>query len=56
MVLGDDLGITKVRGKWFQKSIGYMIQPLYIMPLFHPSFLLRNACDGDSFIVTISEA
>ncbi len=45
MVLGDELQITKVRGKWFQKNIYYMTQPLHIIPLFHPSYLLRNASE-----------
>ena len=40
--LGAHLGITKSRGQWFKQSVGYMTNPLYIMPLFHPSYLLRN--------------
>jgi uracil-DNA glycosylase family 4 len=42
-ILGDHLGITKERGKWFKQSVKYMTDPLYIMPLFHPAYLLRNA-------------
>ena len=33
-----DLGITKVRGKWFDGPNGAKM-----MPIFHPSYLLRNA-------------
>ena len=42
-VLGDQFSITKVRGQWFTYAVSYMADPLYIMPLFHPSYLLRNA-------------
>ncbi|MGN1063637.1 MAG: uracil-DNA glycosylase family protein [Alphaproteobacteria bacterium] len=33
-----DLGITKVRGQWFDGPYGSKM-----MPIFHPSYLLRNA-------------
>jgi DNA polymerase len=36
-VLGDKTGITKIRGQWRQWQ-GY-----WVMPIFHPSYLLRNA-------------
>jgi uracil-DNA glycosylase len=42
-ILGAEHTITKVRGKWFHVPVSYMEDPLYVMPLFHPSFLLRNA-------------
>ena len=42
-ILEEKLGITKVRGKWYTAKVDYMTDPLYIMPLFHPSYLLRNA-------------
>ena len=42
-ILEEPLSITQVRGKWFQGKVNYMEEPLYIMPLFHPSYLLRNA-------------
>ena len=42
-VLGDIGSITTVRGKWVQQEVPYMPEPLYIMPMFHPSYLLRNA-------------
>ena len=35
-LLPDKGGITKVRGKWFDSQYGKM------MPIFHPSYLLRN--------------
>jgi DNA polymerase len=41
-VLDEGLTITKARGQWYQVSVDYMESPLYVMPLFHPSFLLRN--------------
>lgn len=41
-ILEEPLAITTIRGKWFEAKIGYMDQPLMIMPLFHPSYLLRN--------------
>jgi DNA polymerase len=34
-VLGE-VGITKLRGKWFQW------QNRWVMPIFHPAYLLRN--------------
>jgi uracil-DNA glycosylase family 4 len=42
-VLEEPQPITKVRGKWFQLPVSYMEEALYVMPLFHPSYLLRNA-------------
>lgn len=33
-------GITKVRGKWFEKNFGNWQAKM--MPIFHPSYLLRN--------------
>ncbi len=35
-VLKEKRGITKVRGQWFQKD------NRWIMPMFHPAYLLRN--------------
>lgn len=43
MVLGDDYQITKVRGQWFKAPVDYMEDSLYVMPVFHPAYLLRNA-------------
>lgn len=42
-VLEEKLSISKVRGNWYQAEVPYMEEPLNIMPLFHPSYLLRNA-------------
>ena len=42
-ILGKEHSITKVRGKWFRQCVDYMDEDLYIMPMFHPSYLLRNA-------------
>ena len=35
--------ISKCRGKWVTASVNYMTDDLYIMPLFHHSYLLRHA-------------
>lgn len=34
--------ITKIRGQWVKKPVNYMEDLLYIMPMFHPAYLLRN--------------
>ena len=41
-ILGDNIGgITKIRGKWLDgKEYGF--ENTKIMPIFHPSYLLRN--------------
>ena len=36
-MLNTSIGITKVRGKWFDGPFGSKM-----MPIFHPSYLLRN--------------
>ena len=41
-VLGPTESISKIRGKWITKPVSYMEDDLYIMPMFHPSYLLRN--------------
>ena len=41
-ILGINEPITKVRGEWFKKKVNYMEETLYLMPIFHPSYLLRN--------------
>lgn len=41
-VLEEPLAISKVRGQWYQAEVAYMDEPLYIMPMFHPSYLLRH--------------
>lgn len=35
-ILGEKLGITKVRGRWYEW------EGRLVMPIFHPSYLLRN--------------
>jgi DNA polymerase len=40
-ILGNVGGITKVRGKWFEGE-QYGLGQTKIMPIFHPSYLLRN--------------
>ena len=42
-ILGPTESITKIRGKWITTSVDYMDEDLYIMPIFHPSYLLRNS-------------
>lgn len=41
-ILEESLPISKIRGQWYKAQVGYMDEPLYIMTLFHPSYLLRN--------------
>ena len=39
-ILGNVGGITKIRGQWFQG--GEIVHCAKLMPIFHPSYLLRN--------------
>ena len=39
-ILGNVGGITKIRGKWFEG--GEIVHGAKLMPIFHPSYLLRN--------------
>lgn len=39
-ILGNIGGITKIRGKWFNG--GDYVHGAKLMPIFHPSYLLRN--------------
>jgi DNA polymerase len=39
-ILGNIGGITKIRGKWFNG--GENVYGAKLMPIFHPSYLLRN--------------
>ena len=41
-ILKEKLAISKVRGQWYTTDVAYMNSPLYIIPIFHPSYLLRN--------------
>ena len=43
-VLGIRGGITKLRGQWRQGS-GDVLTGRWLMPLFHPSYLLRNGSE-----------
>ena len=42
-ILGPTDSISKIRGQWITTPVNYMSDDLYIMPMFHPSYLLRNA-------------
>jgi len=35
--------ITHMRGEWVSVDVDYMKEPLYVMAMFHPSYLLRFA-------------
>jgi len=48
--LGNDVKITKIRGKTFKKD-GYLIIPTY-----HPAYVLRNNSELENFISDISSA
>ena len=39
----DSPSISKVRGQWMYADVPYSDTQLYIMPIFHPSYLLRQA-------------
>ncbi len=39
-ILGSVGGMTKIRGQWFQG--GEIVHGAKLMPIFHPSYLLRN--------------
>jgi DNA polymerase len=43
-VVGIRGGITKLRGQWRQGS-GDVLAGRWLMPLFHPSYLLRNGSE-----------
>ncbi len=42
-ILGKTDSITKIRGQWITAPVDYMNDELYLMPIFHPAYLLRNA-------------
>ena len=42
-ILGNKFKITKCRGQWFRLDVDYMDDQLNVMPVFHPSYLLRYA-------------
>ncbi len=35
-------GITRLRGRWFDLAVPGLEEPVPILPMFHPSFLLRS--------------
>jgi uracil-DNA glycosylase family 4 len=35
-------GITRLRGRWFELAVGGLEKPVPVLPMFHPSFLLRS--------------
>jgi len=39
-LIGDEIVISKARGKWIQKEIGAL--KLWIIASFHPAFLMRQ--------------
>ena len=41
-LLQESKPISKVRGQWYRLPVAYQADPVYAMPLFHPSYLLRN--------------
>jgi DNA polymerase len=41
-LLGIKGGITKLRGQW-RRGEGSSLEGRWLMPIFHPSYLLRNA-------------
>ena len=41
-VLNTPEPISKLRGQWIHTPVSYMTDSLSIMPMFHPSYLLRN--------------
>jgi DNA polymerase len=34
-------GITRLRGRWFELAVAGLTDPVPVLPMFHPSFLLR---------------
>lgn len=45
-VLGVKGGITRLRGQWLTGE-GALLAGRFLMPLFHPSYLLRNASEAE---------
>ena len=41
-LLGTTEGITRLRGRWFQYSLGASGQTIPALPIFHPAYLLRQ--------------
>lgn len=41
-LLNRSEGITRLRGRWFEASIPGVANPLPLLPMLHPAYLLRN--------------
>ena len=41
-LLGTTEGITRLRGRWFQYTLGESGQTIPALPIFHPAYLLRQ--------------
>ena len=41
-LLGTTEGITRLRGRWFQYTLGESGQAIPALPIFHPAYLLRQ--------------
>ena len=41
-LLGEKLGIGKLRGKWFSYATPKLAKPIQATPVFHPAYLLRT--------------
>lgn len=41
-ILGIPQGISKLRGQWFEMPERFGLPDTKVMPIFHPSYLLRN--------------
>ena len=46
-VLGVKGGITRLRGQW-RPGVGPLLEGRTLMPLLHPSYLLRNASEAEA--------
>lgn len=42
-ILNPSETISRIRGKWFDMAVDYSDEPIKVMTIFHPSYLLRNA-------------
>lgn len=41
-LLPETVGITRLRGRWFDLAVPGLAEPLPTLPMFHPAFLLRS--------------
>ena len=41
-LLGEDLGITRIRGVWREFRLAGLDEPVRLLPTYHPAALLRN--------------